>query len=47
MFLGWETLPYPPAHGDFAVYTIDDLVGGVNFAVERVRSLRTLIRGFG
>ncbi|KAH3777964.1 hypothetical protein DPMN_179415 [Dreissena polymorpha] len=31
----WETRPYPPAHGDFAVYTIDDLVAGVNFAVQR------------
>ncbi|XP_053392471.1 mucolipin-3-like isoform X2 [Mercenaria mercenaria] len=31
----WETLPYPPAHGDFAVYTIDDLESGINFAVSR------------
>ena len=35
-FSGWETLPYPPAHGEFAVYTIDDLVSGVDFAVSRV-----------
>lgn len=31
----WETLPYPPAHGDFAVYTISDWEAGINFAVER------------
>ncbi|XP_060586632.1 uncharacterized protein LOC132742282 [Ruditapes philippinarum] len=30
----WETLPYPPAHGDFAVYTIDDLEKGINYAVK-------------
>lgn len=32
---GWETLPYPPAQGDFAVYSIDELVEGVNFAVSQ------------
>ncbi|XP_060552427.1 mucolipin-3-like [Ruditapes philippinarum] len=30
----WETLPYPPAQGDFAVYTIDDLERGINYAVK-------------
>ncbi|XP_060580133.1 mucolipin-3-like isoform X3 [Ruditapes philippinarum] len=30
----WETLPYPPAQGDFAVYTIDDLESGINYAVK-------------
>lgn len=37
---GLETPPYPPAHGDFAVYTIHDLIGGVDFTVSRVRFLR-------
>jgi hypothetical protein len=35
-FTGWETLPYPPAQGDFAVYTIDDLESGINYAVKNV-----------
>lgn len=30
----WETLPYPPAQGDFAVYNIDDLESGINYAVK-------------
>ncbi|XP_053409028.1 mucolipin-3-like [Mercenaria mercenaria] len=30
----WETLPYPPAQGDFAVYTISDLESGINYAVQ-------------
>ncbi|XP_053409003.1 mucolipin-3-like isoform X2 [Mercenaria mercenaria] len=30
----WETLPYPPAQGDFAVYTISDLESGINFSVQ-------------
>ncbi|XP_045165455.2 mucolipin-3-like [Mercenaria mercenaria] len=30
----WETLAYPPAQGEFAVYTIDDLKSGINFAVK-------------
>lgn len=35
-FLAWETLPYPPSTGDFAVYTIDDLENDINFAVSGV-----------
>ncbi|WAR25214.1 MCLN1-like protein [Mya arenaria] len=31
----WETLPYPPAQGDFALYSIEDLTEAVDFAVER------------
>lgn len=34
--LGLETVPYPPAHGDFAVYTINDLENGINYAVSGV-----------
>ncbi|XP_060556508.1 uncharacterized protein LOC132717122 [Ruditapes philippinarum] len=30
----WETLPYPPSQGDFAVYTIDDLENAINYAVK-------------
>ena len=33
----WETLPYPPAQGDFAVYDIDELKEKINFAVTNVR----------
>ena len=32
----WETLPYPPAQGDFAVYDIDTLKGKINYAVTNV-----------
>ena len=32
----WETLPFPPAQGDFAVYDIEELKERINFAVERV-----------
>ncbi|XP_052283100.1 mucolipin-3-like isoform X2 [Dreissena polymorpha] len=42
----WETLPYPPAHGDFAVYTIDDLVAGINFAVQRYYNVEKDSIGF-
>ncbi|KAL4227191.1 Mucolipin-2 [Mactra antiquata] len=31
----WETVPYPPAHGDFAVYTINSLEEGIDFAVQQ------------
>ena len=33
----WETLPYPPAQGDFAVYDIDELKEKINYAVTNVR----------
>ena len=35
----WETLPFPPAQGDFAVYDIEELKERINFAVQRVRVL--------
>ncbi|WAR25215.1 MCLN1-like protein [Mya arenaria] len=31
----WETLPYPPAQGDFALYIVEDLTEAIDFAVER------------
>lgn len=38
---GWtaayETLPYPPSTGPFAVYTIPEFYDNVDFAMERVR----------
>ena len=36
LMTAWETLAYPPAQGDFAVYTIEDLESGINYAVEGV-----------
>ena len=40
---GWssgdETLPYPRASGDFAVYTNRDFTDSVNYAVHRVNYL--------
>lgn len=33
---GEETLPYPPATGDFAVYTKDDFISSINYAVVQV-----------
>ena len=36
---GWETLPYPPTQGDFAIYDMDELTEQINYAVERVRIL--------
>ncbi|XP_052231395.1 uncharacterized protein LOC127844887 isoform X2 [Dreissena polymorpha] len=30
----YETLPYPPSIGPFAVYTIEDFIDRINFAVE-------------
>lgn len=32
----WETPPYPPAHGDFAVYDINSFKEKINFAVQNV-----------
>ncbi len=38
---GWdsaeETLPYPRASGDFAVYTPEDFMDSINYAVHRVK----------
>ncbi|XP_052781865.1 mucolipin-3-like [Mya arenaria] len=30
----WETLPYPPSRGEFALYVVDDLTDAINFAVK-------------
>ncbi|KAL4226949.1 hypothetical protein ACF0H5_014926 [Mactra antiquata] len=32
---GWEAAPYPPAHGNFAVYTINGLKKSIDFAVSQ------------
>ena len=40
----WETPPYPPAHGDFAVYKIKILKEKINYAVENVRMYPVLKR---
>ncbi|KAH3893255.1 mucolipin-3-like [Dreissena polymorpha] len=42
----WETSPYPPAHGDFAVYTVDDLLGRVSHAVNRYYNAHTEAIGY-
>ncbi|KAH3777519.1 mucolipin-2-like [Dreissena polymorpha] len=42
----WETVAYPPAHGDFAVYTVDDLVDGVNHAVRMYYNAHTKAIGY-
>ena len=36
----WETPDYPPAHGDFAVYDINDLKEKINYAVGQVILIR-------
>ena len=33
----WETLPYPPAQGEFAVYDIEALKEKIDYAVTNVR----------
>jgi len=37
---GWdpsyETMPYPPATGDYALYTVNDLLDSIDFAWENV-----------
>ncbi|XP_060598500.1 uncharacterized protein LOC132752207, partial [Ruditapes philippinarum] len=42
----WETLAYPPHKGDFAVYTIDDLENGINFAVKGYYNTKREAIGF-
>lgn len=32
----YETMPYPPAMGTYAVYTIGDFYDAVNFVLDRV-----------
>ena len=39
--LAWETLPYPPSRGDFALYDIQHIEDSINFAVEHVRILNS------
>ena len=34
---GFETLPYPRAAGDFAIYTQQDVLDSINYAVHRVK----------
>jgi len=33
---GYETMPYPPSMGAFAVYTIPDFYATLNFALNEV-----------
>lgn len=42
----WETPPYPPAHGDFAVYDIKSLKEKINYAVERLYNAEEDAIGF-
>ncbi|CAF4390619.1 unnamed protein product, partial [Adineta steineri] len=46
---GWsasdETLPYPRASGDFAVYTNKEFLDSINFAVHRFNNLANLSLG--
>ena len=32
----YETMPYPPATGDYAIYRIDDLINHINHTVQMV-----------
>jgi len=32
----YETMPYPPSTGVYAVYVYDDFYGSINYAVTRV-----------
>mgnify|MGYP007133242852 FL=1 len=32
----YETMPYPPAVGKYAVYTTKEIIDHVNFAIESV-----------
>lgn len=34
-----ETLPYPPATGDFAVYTKQDFMSSINYAITQVEEI--------
>ncbi|XP_074643851.1 mucolipin-3-like [Tubulanus polymorphus] len=46
---GWdttfETMPYPASHGAFAVYTIDEIVKGVNYAWYRYNATKEIAIG--
>jgi hypothetical protein len=35
----FETMPYPPATGVYAIYTATELMDHINFAIKQVRSL--------
>ena len=39
----YETLPYPPATGPYAIYTIPDFYKYVNYAMEQVRYRKNVI----
>jgi len=32
----YETMPYPPITGLYAVYSVDDLISHIDYAVEQV-----------
>ena len=40
----WETPPYPPAHGEFAVYDIESLKDNINYAVTKVSFIYTVYK---
>jgi mucolipin 3 len=49
---GWsssdETLPYPRASGDFAVYTDDDFHQSINYAIRRVdKEMKSSVLSYG
>lgn len=35
----FETMPYPPSTGAYAIYTIDDLLQHINYTVKNVRAI--------
>ncbi|XP_053389165.1 uncharacterized protein LOC123549602, partial [Mercenaria mercenaria] len=46
---GWdasfETLPYPPAHGEFAVYNVEDLVKSIDYTVQQLYNAEVAATG--
>jgi len=36
----YETMPYPPSHGVYAIYTIDDLLDHINYTIVNVSQNR-------
>ncbi|XP_064625752.1 mucolipin-3-like isoform X2 [Lineus longissimus] len=41
----FETMPYPPTNGPFAVYTIPELANSINYIMKRYNETRTLAIG--
>lgn len=39
----WETMPYPPAKGSFAIYTIENFYSSVNYALQQVPCYKCII----